>query len=104
RLRMTASGSPGHASVPLPETAFRNLGIALERMHAWEPAAVITPPMRAMLTAIAEALGGEEAAAITTAIDSDPPGWPRLAQMPISHDERLTLYAQTHDTVVPTMI
>ncbi len=49
RLRLTAHGDPGHASVPLPETAFRNLGVALERLHAWEPPTVIVPPVRAML-------------------------------------------------------
>ncbi|MBA2557091.1 MAG: M20/M25/M40 family metallo-hydrolase [Chloroflexi bacterium] len=104
RLKMTARGEPGHASVPLPETAFRNLGVALERLHAWTPPTVIVPSVRAMLEGIADALGGDDAALIAAAIDSVPPQWEPLAELPLTREDRLSLYAQTRNTVVPTMI
>jgi len=104
RLKLTARGNPGHASVPLPETAFRNLGIALERLHAWEPPTVIVPTMRAFLEGIAGALGGEPAGLVAEALASDPPAWEPLARLPLTDDERRSLYAQTRNTVVPTMV
>ena len=104
RLRLTANGEPGHASVPLPGTAFRDLGISLERLHAWEPPTVIVPPVRKMLEGIADALGGEAAMLVSEAIDHDPPRWEPLAKLPLSDDERLFFHAITRNTVVPTMI
>ena len=104
RLRMTVNGKPGHASVPLPETAFRNLGIALERLHAWEPPTVIVPPIRAMLESIANVLGGEAQALIGETLASDPPAWEPLSKLPLTEDELRSLYARTRNTVVPTMI
>ncbi|MDQ3656785.1 MAG: M20/M25/M40 family metallo-hydrolase [Chloroflexota bacterium] len=104
RLKMTATGKPGHASVPLPETAFRNLGIALGRLHAWEPPTVIVKPIRVMLENIATVLGGEPQALIGEALASDPPSWEPLSKLPLTDDERRSLYARTRNTVVPTMI
>jgi acetylornithine deacetylase/succinyl-diaminopimelate desuccinylase-like protein len=104
RLRLVARGEPGHGSVPLPETAFRNLGIALERLHAWQPPTEIVPPVRAMLEGMAAALGGESAARIAAALQSDPPRWEPLAQLPLHEVARRSLWAQTRNTVVPTMV
>lgn len=104
RLRMTVTGRPGHASVPLPDTAFRNLGVALERLHAWEPPTVVVKPMRAMLERIAEVLGGETQALIGEALAADPPAWEPLSRLPLTEDELRSLYARTRNTVVPTMV
>jgi len=104
RLRMTVKGSPGHASVPLENTAFRNLGIALERLHAWEPPTVIVKPVRAMLEGIAAVLGGEAASLVAEALSTDPPTWQPISKLPLTEYERRFLHAQTRNTVVPTMI
>ena len=104
RLKLTVTGRPGHASVPLNDTAFRNLGIALERLHAWEPPTVIVKPIRAMLENIAVVLGGEAQAIIDAALAADPPSWEPLSKLPLTEDERRSLYARTRNTVVPTMI
>ncbi len=104
RLKLTARGDPGHASVPLPETAFRNLGVALERLHAWEPPTTIVKPVRAMLERIAAVMGGEVEALVMESLASDPPAWEPLSKLPLSPYELRALHAQTRNTVVPTMI
>jgi acetylornithine deacetylase/succinyl-diaminopimelate desuccinylase-like protein len=64
----------------------------------------VVKPVRVMLEAIGEVLGGEVQAAITTSLASDPPAWEPLSRLPLSEDDRLVLYATTRNTVVPTMI
>jgi acetylornithine deacetylase/succinyl-diaminopimelate desuccinylase-like protein len=104
RLKMTVNGRPGHASVPLPDTAFRNLGIALERLHAWEPPTVIVKPMRAWLEGIAAVLGGDAGLLVSDALSTDPPAWEPISKLPLTEDELRSVHARTRNTVVPTMI
>jgi acetylornithine deacetylase/succinyl-diaminopimelate desuccinylase-like protein len=104
RLKMTVRGDPGHASVPLPETAFRNLGIALERLHAWEPPTAVVKPARVMFEAMGEVIGGEARSLITEALATDPPTWEPLSRLPLTDDQRLYFHALTRNTVVPTMV
>jgi len=63
-LNVTFRGNPGHASTPIPDTAMEKLGIALERLRAWEPDLTITEPVRAMLEGIGDVLGGNAQAEI----------------------------------------
>ena len=51
-----------------------------------------------------KSLGGEVRRLIKEALASDPPPWEPLAQIPLTEDELLFLYAITRNTVVPTMI
>jgi len=104
RLLMTVRGNPGHASVPIPDTAMRKLGIALQRLHAWQPDTIITAPVRHLLQGIADALGGDARTLIDDVLASDTPAWDDLAKLPLSESERRSLYAITHNTVVPTII
>jgi len=104
RLRMTARGNPGHASVPIPGTAMARLGTALQRLHAWKPETVITDPVRHLLVGIADALGGETASLIGDVLASDAPAWDDLARLPFSDSDRQMLFAITHNTAVPTII
>lgn len=104
RLKLIARGEPGHASVPLAQTAFRNLGVALERLHAWEPPTTIVPAIRAMLQGIGEGLGGDSQALVIEALATDPPTWEPLSRLPISEEEKRYFWALTHNTVVPTMV
>jgi acetylornithine deacetylase/succinyl-diaminopimelate desuccinylase-like protein len=103
-LRMTVTGTPGHASVPLDETAMSRLGVALQRLHAWQSPTVLTATMRAMLAAIANAAGGELAERIGELLGRDDVPWEELATLPLTPDELLTLRATTRNTAVPTMV
>jgi acetylornithine deacetylase/succinyl-diaminopimelate desuccinylase-like protein len=103
-LRMTVTGTPGHASVPLDETAMSRLGLALQRLHAWRGETVLTEPVRAMLTAIADAAGGDLAGRIRDLLGRDAVAWVDLALLPLEQDELLTLRATTRNTAVPTMV
>jgi acetylornithine deacetylase/succinyl-diaminopimelate desuccinylase-like protein len=104
RLKLTAAGSPGHASVPIRDTAFQQLGVALERLHAWESPTVFVPVVRAMLQGIGEGLGGEPQRLIEEALASDPPRWEPITQLPLSDDEKVYFHALTRNTAVPTMV
>jgi len=104
RLLLTARGNPGHASVPIPGTAMRNLGIALQRLHDWRPLMVITAPVRHLLQGIADALGGDARMLIDGVLASDTPAWDDLAGLPLSDHDRAMLYAITHNTAVPTIV
>ncbi len=103
-LRMTVTGTPGHASVPLDETAMSRLGVVLQRLHEWQSPTVITATVRSMLTAIADATGGELADRIRGLLARDDVPWDDLATLPLTPDELLGLRATTRNTAVPTMI
>jgi len=50
-LKLTATGTPGHGSVPRPESAVNRLIAALERLRVWQPPLEVTPPVaRALAT------------------------------------------------------
>ena len=103
-LRMTVTGTPGHASVPLDDTAMSRLGEALARLHAWQSPTVFTPTVRAMLTTIANAVCGELSGTVRDLLDRGDVAWEELAKLPFNEDELLTLRATTRNTAVPTMI
>ncbi|CAN5279648.1 M20/M25/M40 family metallo-hydrolase [soil metagenome] len=103
-LRMTVTGNPGHASVPLDITAMSKLGEAMERLHAWQGETVFTEPVRQMLNTIAETLGGDIAAQIDGILGAESVSWEELSKLPLNEDELLLLRATTRNTAVPTMI
>ena len=83
RLKLTAHGTPGHASVPLPDTAFRNLGIALERLHAWEPPTVIVPADAGHARKHRRRCSAASRCdLIAEALATDPPTWEPLVEAP----------------------
>ena len=58
RLRMTASGEPGHGSIPDPDNAVLQLSTALHRLgHAGHLPIHITPTLRQMLESLSSQLG-----------------------------------------------
>jgi len=103
-LRMTVTGTPGHASVPLDVTAMSKLGEAMNRLHAWQGETTFTEPVRQMLTTIADTLGGDVAARINDILAAESPAWEELVKLPLSAEELLSLRATTRNTAVPTMI
>jgi acetylornithine deacetylase/succinyl-diaminopimelate desuccinylase-like protein len=104
RLRMIARGTPGHASVPLQDTAMRHLGEALVKLHAWEPPTVITAPVRSMLTTFAEALGGDVKETVEAILAEESPAWDLFKKLPIPESEMESLYATTRNSAVPTIV
>jgi acetylornithine deacetylase/succinyl-diaminopimelate desuccinylase-like protein len=104
RLKMTAIGTPGHASVPLADTAMKHLGEALERLHAWQSPTVLTGPSRAMLQTLGDALGGETATVVAKILQTESAPWEWFTGLPLGESDMRELYAATRNTAVPTMI
>ena len=102
RLRITARGEPGHASVPLDNTALARLGRALVRLDEWQPETVLTDPVRQMLETLAPALGPDGPARVAAIIAN--PTWEAIAALPLDDDTRLMLRATTRNTAVPTIV
>lgn len=104
RLKMTVRGTPGHASTPISGTALSKLGVALDRLHAWDHPTVWTASVRMMLSAIGETLGGETEAQINAVLEQESPSWSELEKLPLPANYLPTFYAVTRNTAVPTMI
>ena len=104
RLRVTARGPAGHASVPLADTAMARMGEALTRLHAWEPPTVMTPVVRTMLEAMAPALGPAGEAGLRNLLADGSPSWETLSRLPMDEELRADLRATTRNTAVPTLI
>lgn len=102
RLRITARGEPGHASVPLDNTAMEKLGKALARLTAWTPETTLTEPVRQMLLTLAPALGADGPGRVQALLEN--PSWEALAALPLDDDTLTMLRATTRNTAVPTII
>jgi acetylornithine deacetylase/succinyl-diaminopimelate desuccinylase-like protein len=101
RMCITARAAPGHASIPLDDTAIYRLGQALVRLHAFQPPTIVTEPVARMLQVLGQAYG-LEAAAVDALLEH--PSWPALAALPLDADLRAHLRAATHNTAVPTIL
>jgi len=102
RLRITARGEPGHASVPLDNTAMDRIGQALVRLAAWEPETTLTAPVRQLLVTMAPLFGEAGHAQVQKVLAK--PTWDGIAALPLDDDTRLMLRATTRNTAVPTII
>jgi acetylornithine deacetylase/succinyl-diaminopimelate desuccinylase-like protein len=105
RLRIVARATPGHASVPLNDTAMKRMGEALVKLHAWQPRTILTAPLRMMLESIA---AGGVSEAVSAQIDeillADEPTWAAFERLPFTGIDALMIRATTRNTAVPTMI
>lgn len=52
--RVTAQGTPGHGSRPIPGSATNRLVRGLERLRTWDTEITVTPPVREFFTRFAE--------------------------------------------------
>ena len=108
RLRITASAAPGHASVPLDDTAMARMGVALSRLTEWTSPTMLTEPVRAMLAAVAPSINGPGRQRIESMLTSDgaAPTWDEITGygLPFSDETMAMLRATTRDTAVPTII
>jgi acetylornithine deacetylase/succinyl-diaminopimelate desuccinylase-like protein len=102
RLRITARGPAGHASVPLEDTAMARLGVAMTRLHQWQPPIVVTPVMRRMLETMGTAFGERGLAAVRGVLAE--PTWGAIDGLPLDADTRLELRALLANTAVPTIL
>jgi len=101
RMRITAKAAPGHASVPVDDSAMYRLGKALVRLHEFAPPTIITAPVERMLRALAPAYELDDAWVDALLLN---PTWPALAALPLPDDQRASLRAATHNTAVPTIL
>jgi len=101
RMRITARAAPGHASVPVDDSAMSRLGKALVRLHEFAPPTIITEPVERMLRALAPAYELDDAWVDALLLN---PTWPALAALPLPDDQRASLRAATHNTAVPTIL
>lgn len=106
RLRITTSAAPGHASVPLDDTAMARMGEVLVRLTSWRGTMRLTAPVRMMLEGIAaaDAISDATRTKIQAILDAPEPRWEQVEALPLGEAERLMLRATTHDTAVPTII
>ena len=57
-VRLTAFGSPGHGSVPNPDSAVNHILAALQRIQAYKPPVILTPVVERYFKALAESETG----------------------------------------------
>ncbi|MCM8745702.1 M20/M25/M40 family metallo-hydrolase [Thermomicrobium sp. CFH 73360] len=102
RLRLTARGEPGHASMPIPNTAMQHAARAILTLSTHTFPTVLTPTVIRLLRELGEALGKPVREQITAVLAD--PTWERLATLPLGPAERRLLYAMTRNTAVPTIV
>lgn len=102
RMRLTARGTAGHASMPLADTAMLHAGRAAIALTEHTFPTVLTETARRMLTAIGAAVGGDLQRQVDAAVAD--PSWENLSRLPLDESQRRMLYAGTRNTAVPTII
>lgn len=102
RLRLVARGEPGHASMPIPETAMQHAARAILTLSTHTFPTVLTPTVTRLLREIGQALGGRIREQVEATLTD--PTWERLAALPLGGGERRLLYAMTRNTAVPTIV
>lgn len=102
RMHLTAHGAPGHASMPLQETAMWHAGRAMVKLTEHMFPTIMTQTVHQMLTAMGSALGGEADKNIQQILAN--PTWENLAKLPLGETELRSLQASTRNTAVPTII
>ncbi|MGH3276230.1 MAG: M20/M25/M40 family metallo-hydrolase, partial [Streptosporangiaceae bacterium] len=102
RLRLTATGDGGHASVPRTESAIFHLAQALVRLQAHQAATHMPDVSRRMLSVMRDRHSGKAADAIGDFLAS--PTLVKAAELPIDPLLRDFVIAGTHNTAVPTIL
>ncbi|MFD9408186.1 M20/M25/M40 family metallo-hydrolase [Streptomyces sp. NPDC059989] len=102
RMRFTARGPGGHASVPRSESAVFTLAEALLRLRAFAPESVLHPTARRMLGTLADLHPGAGAEAIERLVRE--PTWARAHSLPIDPVLREFVVAGLHNTATPTVL
>ncbi|MFD6973830.1 M20/M25/M40 family metallo-hydrolase [Streptomyces sp. NPDC059949] len=102
RMRVTARGPGGHASVPRAGSAVFALAEALLRLRAFTPETMVHPASRRMLGTLADLHPGAGAQAIGRLLKD--PTWDRANSLPIDPVLREFVVAGLHNTATPTLL
>ncbi|MGW6709547.1 M20/M25/M40 family metallo-hydrolase [Streptomyces sp. NPDC054956] len=102
RMRVTARGPGGHASVPRSESAVFTLAEALLRLRAFAPGTVVHPASRRMLATLADLHPGAGAEAIGRLLED--PSRDRANGLPIDPVLREFVVAGLHNTATATLL
>lgn len=102
RMTLTAQGEPGHASIPLPDTAMSRAGEAVIALTQHTMPTVLTKTVARMLEAMAEVVGGPTGEALSRVAQRPDPEV--IQQLPLSESQQRSLLAITRNTAVPTII
>ncbi|SEM11000.1 M20/M25/M40 family metallo-hydrolase [Streptacidiphilus jiangxiensis] len=101
RLRLTAAGSRGHASIPRTDNAIFHLASGLVRLQSFQPDTLVSPAARRLLGMLAEAYP-DAAPAIANLVEE--PTWAKVTGLDIDPTLREYVLAGTHNTAVPTLL
>ncbi|MCL4504601.1 MAG: M20/M25/M40 family metallo-hydrolase [Chloroflexi bacterium] len=102
-MHMSATGRPGHASVPHDDNAVVHLTRAVDKLSRARLPMHVSPIARAYMSGLADGLGGAQGAGIRALLSStDEKGSPLMER--VIRDPGLAgeLRAITHNTVTPT--
>lgn len=102
RIRLTARGAGGHASVPRPGNAVFALAEALTRLAAFEPESVLGPESVHMVQTLARHHEGQARTDLLQLLAE--PTWARAGAVDMDPVLREYLLAGLHNTAVPTML
>ncbi|MFJ8666303.1 M20/M25/M40 family metallo-hydrolase [Streptomyces sp. NPDC093600] len=102
RMRITARGPGGHASVPRLDAAVFTLVEALMRLRAFAPRSMRHPVAHRMLSTLADLHPGAGAQAIEHLLTN--PTWAKANSLPIDPVLREFVVAALHNTATPTLL
>lgn len=102
RMRITATGRGGHASLPRPDAAVFGLAEALVRLRDFAPPSVLLPTSRRMLHTLAELHPGDAGEAVRRLVEE--PTWDGARSLPIDPLLREFVVAGLHNTATPTLL
>ena len=102
RMKLTARGEPGHASIPLPDTAMSRAGETVVALTRHTMPTVATKTVSQMLNAMADELGGQTGELLRKIARQPDPEL--IQQLPFSESQKRSMLAITRNTAVPTII
>lgn len=102
RLRLTATGTAGHASIPRADNAVFALAAALTRLSETVAPTVVTPASARMLDVLADSYDGAVREEISAFLAE--PTWEAARRLPLAPALRDYVQAGLHNTAVPTML
>lgn len=104
RFRLTANGSPGHASMPRDDNAVVRLSEAVAAVGRARLPAHLTETVRGYLRTMAETQPDEIAVALRRMAASEADVDDVLDALPVDDQRRRYLHAITHNTASPTVL
>jgi acetylornithine deacetylase/succinyl-diaminopimelate desuccinylase-like protein len=104
RFRLTASGAPGHASMPRDDNAVVRLAEAVAAVGRAKLPAHLTDTVRGYLRTMADTQSEEIAGALRVMAEDESKIDDLIATLPVDDQRKRYLYAITHNTASPTVL